>query len=131
MMERQIIFTTLASIAALLLVLELVRRRTLREEYSLLWLGTAFAMIILSAWRDLLHGISSLVGIAYPPNFLFLMASLFMAFLLLYFSTVITRLTQENKEIAQEVALLRYEIEHLRSQHNGDEQESKQATSEE
>lgn len=129
-MERQIIFTTLASIAALLLVLELVRRRTLREEYSLLWLGTAFAMIILSAWRDLLHGIAALVGIAYPPNLLFLMASLFMAFLLLYFSTVITRLTQENKDIAQEVALLRYEIEHLRSQYNSDEQQSHQTKAE-
>lgn len=129
-MERQIIFTTLASLVAFLLVLELVRRQTLREEYSLLWLGTAFAMIILSAWRDLLHGVSALVGIAYPPNLLFLMASLFMAFLLLYFSTVITRLTQENKDIAQEVALLRYEIEKLRSEEDSKNQQNEHATNE-
>lgn len=113
-MERSIILTTLLSIGAFVFILELVRRRSLREEYSLLWLATAFVMILVSAWRDLLHGLSAVVGIAYPPNLLFLLASLFMGLMLLYFSTVITRLTQENKEIAQEVALLRYEIDRLR-----------------
>jgi len=121
-MERSIILATMASIATFVLVLELVRRRTLREEYSLLWLGTALTMIIVSAWRDLLHGVSSLVGIAYPPNLLFLLASMFTLLLLLYFSTVITRLTQENKEIAQEVALLRREIESLRSEKESQQQ---------
>jgi hypothetical protein len=116
MMERSIILAVGASVVALLFVLELVRRRKLREEYSLLWLFTALAMLVISAWRDLLHGVAAMFGIAYPPNLLFLLAALFSMFILLYFSTVITRLTQENKEIAQEVALLRYELERLRSQ---------------
>ena len=116
MMERSIILAVGASLAALLFVLELVRRRKLREEYSLLWLCTGLAMLVVSAWRDLLHGLAAAFGIAYPPNLLFLLAALFSLFILLYFSTVITRLTQENKEIAQEVALLRYELERLRSQ---------------
>lgn len=123
-MERSIILATMASVAAFVLVLELVRRRTLREEYSLLWLATAFTMIVVSAWRDLLHGLSAIVGIAYPPNLLFLMASLFTLLLLLYFSTVITRLTQENKDIAQEVALLRHEIEQLRVEKERNQQQS-------
>lgn len=114
-MERSVIFAVGASILALLLVLELVRQRRLREEYSLLWLGTAFVMLIVAAWRDLLHGLSSFVGIAYPPNLLFLLAALFLLLLLLYFSTVITRLTQENKEIAQQVALLQHDIERLQA----------------
>lgn len=115
-MERSIFFAVGASVAALLFVLELVRRRKLREEYSLLWLFTALAMLVVSAWRDLLHGMAALFGIAYPPNLLFLLAALFSLFLMLYFSTVITRLTQENKDIAQEVALLRYEVERLRAE---------------
>lgn len=130
-MERSIILTTLLSIAAFVLILELVRRRSLREEYSLLWLGTAFSMILVSAWRDLLHGLSSLVGIAYPPNLLFLLASMFMGLMLLYFSTVITRLTQENKEIAQEVALLRYEIERLSKIEQAGKQENGQQSNRE
>lgn len=130
-MEQSIILTTSASILAFVLVLELVRQRKLREEYSLLWLATAFAMIVVSAWRDLLHGLSRLVGISYPPNLLFLLAALFSFMLLLYFSTVITRLTQENKEIAQEVALLRHEIEVLRSEQHSDQNQNSQPTSEE
>ena len=126
-MESSVIFTIAASLMALLLVLELVRRRQLREEYSLLWLGTAFVMMVVSAWRDLLHGMARLVGIAYPPNLLFLLASMFTLLLLLYFSTVITRLTQENKEIAQEVALLRHEVEKLRTQETRQEQQSEQS----
>jgi hypothetical protein len=93
-----------------------VRRRRLREEYSLLWLGTAIVMLVVGVWRDLLHGLAITVGIIYPPNLLFLLAALFLLFIQLYFSTVITKLTQENKEIAQQVALLRYEVETLRSE---------------
>lgn len=123
MLERSVILAVGASLAAFLFVLELVRQRRLREDYSLLWLGTAVAMLILSVWRDGLHSLSMLVGIAYPPNFLFLVALLFVLFLLLYFSTVITRLAQENKEIAQQIALLRYELEKLKSP--SDEQNAK------
>lgn len=125
-MERSVIFTIGASVAALAFVIELVRRRRLREEYSLLWLATAFIMLILSVWRDLLHNLSALVGIIYPPNLLFLMASLLTLLILLYFSTVITRLTQENKEIAQRMALLQYEVEQLRAQQNSQPHENEQ-----
>jgi hypothetical protein len=125
-MERSVIFAIGASVLALLLVLELVRRRRLREEYSLLWLGTAFAMLLVSTWRDLLHGLSRLVGIVYPPNLLFLLAALFTLLLLLYFSTVITRLSQENKEIAQELALLRHEVESLRDKAHSRKQDTRQ-----
>lgn len=110
-MDRTIIFTLGASLIAFLTILELVRQRRLREGYSLLWLGVAGAMLVLSAWRELLHGLSALVGIVYPPNLLFLLAALSVLAMLLYFSTVITRLTQENKELAQQFALLRYELE--------------------
>lgn len=115
MVDRSIIFAVVASVVALVVILELVRRRRLREEYSLLWLATAVVMLVVGVWRDLLHGLASTVGIAYPPNLLFLLAALFLLFIQLYFSTVITKLTQENKEIAQQVALLRHEIAQLRA----------------
>ncbi len=128
MVERSVILAVGASLAALLFVLELVRQRRLREDYSLLWLATTIVMLILSIWRDGLHGLSALVGIAYPPNLLFLVALLFVLFLLLYFSTVVTRLAQEHKEIAQQIALLRYELEQIKSA--ADEQHTQQQQTE-
>ena len=116
MLDRSVVFAVGASLIALLVVLELVRRRHLSEEYSLLWLGTAVVMLVVGVWRDLLHGLADLVNIEYPPNLLFLLAALFLLFIQLYFSTVITRLTKENREAAQQIALLRLDLEQLRRQ---------------
>ena len=122
MLDRSIVFTVGAAVMALLVILELVRRRRLSEEYSLLWLGTAVLMLILGLWRDLLHNLAALVGIYDPSNLLFLLAGFFMLFIQLYFSTVITRLTHESKESAQQIALLRFELEQLRGQQIDDEE---------
>ncbi|HEX2907041.1 MAG TPA: DUF2304 domain-containing protein [Phototrophicaceae bacterium] len=92
-------------------MLELVRRRKLREEYSLLWLATAVVLIVLSLSRPLLDVLANLVGIFYPPSALFLVAVVFILVILLHFSTVLTRLAQENKETAQQIALLRWQLE--------------------
>ncbi len=116
MIDRSILFTVGASLIALLVVLELVRRRHLSEEYSLLWIGTAIVMLVLGLWRELLHSMAQLVGIYDPSNLLFLLAALFLLFMQLYLSTIITKLTRENKEIAQQLALLRYDVGELRRQ---------------
>lgn len=123
MIDRSIVFTVGAAVIALIVVLELVRRRRLSEEYSLLWLGTAVVMLILGLWRELLHNLAALVGIYDPSNLLFLLALLFVLFIQLYFSTVITRLTHESKESAQQIALLRFELERLRGEQINDEEE--------
>lgn len=111
MIDRAMVFGLIAGIGALGFVLELVRRRKLKEEYSLLWLATAIVLIVLSVSRPLLDVLANLVGIFYPPSALFLVAMVFVLFILLHFSTVITRLTQENKDNAQQIALLRWQIE--------------------
>ncbi len=116
MIDRAVLFGVAGSAAMLLFVLELVRRRRLREEYSLLWLATAVVLIVLSASRPLLDALATAIGIFYPPSALFLVALGFMLFILLHFSTVLTRLAQENKDIAQQIALLRFELEQARAQ---------------
>lgn len=109
--DRVMIFGLIASVAALILVLELVRRRKLREDYSLLWLATGIILLILSLSRPLLDQIAAMLGvITYPPAALFLVAIIFMLLILLHFSIVVTKLSRENKTIAQEMAILRWEL---------------------
>ena len=111
MIDRVTLFGLLASVGALIFIIELVRQRKLREDYSLLWLATAIVLIILSLSRPLLDQIAVMLGvITYPPAALFLVAIIFMLFILLHFSTVVTKLSRENKEIAQEMAILRWEL---------------------
>lgn len=87
-------------------VFEMVRRRYLRERYALLWLTAALALIILAAWNQLLDHISALVGIATPSNAFFVIAFAFLLLLLLHFSTVVSRMSDETRVLAQRLALL-------------------------
>ncbi len=121
MIDRTMVFGLVGAAAALLFVLELVRQRRLREEYSLLWLATAVVLIVLSVSRPILDVLANAIGIFYPPSALFLVAMLFVLLILLHFSTVITRLDQENKNTAQQIALLRHELEQLRRASAGEE----------
>jgi hypothetical protein len=111
MIDRVTLFGLAASIGGLIFVLELVRQRKLREDYSLLWLATAVVLILLSLSRPLLDSLAALIGIiTYPPAALFLVAIIFMLVILLHYATVLTRLARENKEAAQQMAILRWEL---------------------
>jgi hypothetical protein len=101
----QIVAITAASIV-LLVVLELVRRRRLIERYALLWLFSAAVLLSLAAWNAPLHRLSSLIGVKYQSNTLFVIAFAFVLLLLLHFSAVISRLSDQSKVLAQRHALL-------------------------
>src|ERR1700745_3687265 len=94
--------------AGLLLVgvLELVRRRRLLERYALLWLLSAVVLLGLSIWRGALERIAGQIGVAYPPNALFIVAFGFVLWMLLHFSVAVSRLTDQSKVLAQRLALL-------------------------
>jgi len=101
------IAASLASIALLLIVFELIRSRRLRERYALLWLLTGIVLLVLSAWRSGLNTIARWVGVeTYPPAILFAVASFFILAVLLHYSTVISSLSDQNSILAQRLALL-------------------------
>src|SRR5580704_5658100 len=94
-------------------VLELVRRRRLMERYALLWLAAALLLLVLAIWRGLLTTVSADLGIHYPPSTLFAVGFAFVVLLLLSVSIVISRLADQNKRLAQHVALLSERVEEL------------------
>jgi hypothetical protein len=100
------IFAIVGSALLFVFVLELLRRRRLSEPYAILWLLASVVLLVLSVWDDLLDSLADLVGIATPANALFVVGFGFVLVLLLSFSTVVSRLTRENKLLAQEVARL-------------------------
>jgi hypothetical protein len=103
-----------AAIAAALLLLaifELIRSRRLQERYALLWLLTGLVIFVLAVWRGLLSKLADLVGIAYPPSALFILASVFVLVVLLHYSTVISKLSDQNRILAQRLALLEHRVD--------------------
>ncbi len=99
-----------AAVLLLLVIFELIRRRRLQERYALLWILTAVVILVLSLWRGLLGEVSELVGIAYPPSALFVLAAFFILTVLLHYSTVISKLSDQNRVLAQRIALVEYEL---------------------
>jgi hypothetical protein len=106
-MELRIQILSIAVSAALLLVvLEMVRRKAFLERYALLWLLSALVMLGLSIWSGALESLAKLIGIAYPPNALFLVAFGFVLVLLLHFSLAVSKLSDQTKILAQRLALV-------------------------
>jgi hypothetical protein len=104
---RVSIVGVLASLLLVLVVLELMRGRRLKERYALLWLATGVVLLVLSAWRGGLNTVAGWLGVTgYPPAVLFAVATLFVLLVLLHYSTVISKLTDENVELAQRIALI-------------------------
>jgi hypothetical protein len=105
---------SIASILLLLIVLELIRGRRLKERYALLWLVTGVVLFVLSAWRGGLNTIAGWLGVStYPPAILFAAATLFIIVLLLHYSTVLSELHDRNVVLAQRVALLEERLQAL------------------
>ncbi len=105
------ILGAVASFSLVLVVLELIRSRRLRERYALLWLATGLVLTALSAWRAGLNTIAGWVGVrGYPPAVLFAVGILFILAVLLHYSTVISRLSDQNILLAQRLALLEEEL---------------------
>jgi hypothetical protein len=106
----------IASLVLLVVVFELIRSRRLRERYALLWLATGAVLLALSAWRDGLNTLADWAGIeGYPPAALFAVGLFFIIVVLLDYSTVISKLADQNAILAQRVALLEAEVNERRS----------------
>lgn len=122
------ILAIISSGVLLVVVIELIRRGRLKERYSLLWLLAGAVLLALSSSRSVLEYVSRMVGIFYPPSFLFLIAFLFLLLITLHFSVVLSGLSERSKKLAQELALVREELRNLKksSLDNGIGQEEKE-----
>ena len=111
---RAQLFVILLGLMVLLFVLNQVRRKKIREEYSLLWILSAAVLVLSATFIKGVEKLSHLVGIYYPPAFLFLVAILMVMVLQFHFSTVISTLREQNKNLTQDLGILEAEVKALR-----------------
>lgn len=94
------------SLGILFVIIELVRRRRLKEEYSVLWIVTGVVLLVLSIWYGLLLKITTLIGAVLPSSTLFFFGLTFVMLMLLHFSVRVSLLERRIMTLAQEVALV-------------------------
>jgi len=113
-LSRAQFITALGALALALLVLDLVRRRRLSEEYSLLWVVATVAVAVLGFSTPLLKAITHALGILYEGSTVFFLGLAFATAMLLHLSVKLSRLGQENRLLTRELSFLRLELEALR-----------------
>jgi hypothetical protein len=107
---RQKIFAFLLAVILLVTIFELVRKRKLREEYSWLWIFTGFS-ILLVVWRyDLLVRFTHFIGAFWPTTTLFILGLIFLMLINLHYSVKISGLTNQVKNLSQEITLIKGEL---------------------
>jgi hypothetical protein len=129
MIDRTVAVTIAGALVLMLGVLEMVRRRRLREEYSLLWLMTAVVVLVIASSRGILAWLAGAMGIAYPPSALLVIGLGFLSATTLHFSGVVSRLSEENATLAQEIAILRWRVSGMERRSADDPQPPREAKS--
>jgi len=103
-------FVVFVAVVIALVVVFYIRRWRLREEYSLLWLFLSAALIILTIDQGVMEWAADRLHVAYSPAVLFFLALAFVAVMLFHYSLEISRLSDQNKMLAQEMSLLRAKL---------------------
>ena len=99
-----------SSVLFLLFIFELTRKKRIREAYSLIWFLVGLVMLVFSVFRGLLDHLAVLFGVVYAPALIIPIILLMSLLLGIHFSIVISRLTEDNKRLIQEVGLLKQRV---------------------
>lgn len=110
-MEKIQLIAILGSILFMIGIIELIRRKQIKEAYALLWLIFGTVFVIFSIWKKGLDFLAALVGIYYPPALLFLILILAIILVLIQFSVVISKNNDRIRKLTQEIALLKNQLE--------------------
>jgi ABC-type uncharacterized transport system permease subunit len=105
----------MASSLIVLTIVVLVRRKRLDEKYALLWLATGLVMLSAPLISKVIDSVSYRLGFFYPPSFVFLMAFFALCLISLQHSVIASRLSKNNKQLAQRFALLDQRLSEIES----------------
>ncbi len=114
------IISIIGSLVFTLFILELIRRKKLKEAYALIWIIMSIFFLVLACWVDGLGFVSKLIGIYYAPATLFLVLLLTVLLILIQFSIIISNQADKIKSLSQESALLKERLAKLEKNRKDD-----------
>jgi len=103
------------SLAVVLFLIYLMRKRRLREKYAVIWLALAIVVSLLGAFPQTVFRLATLVGVELPSNLIFAVAIVVLLIVCIQLSTELTEIEEETRTLAEEVALLRLDFQKANS----------------
>jgi hypothetical protein len=113
-MKANLILGIVGSLVTFSVLFEMMRRQRLREKYAVFWALVAVLTLIVAAFPGVLTWTSGLLGVAVPANLLFFMASMLLLVVTVQHSSELGRLEDRTRTLAEEVGLLRLELDRIR-----------------
>lgn len=104
-MTLQILFSIIA-LAMIVTVVRILRSGRIREKYAALWIVVSLLIVVLTVWPGLLQWAADLVGVQVPANLLFFLALILLIGVALHLSLEVSKLEDESRALAEEVAII-------------------------
>lgn len=106
-MSNALSIAAIAGVAIAVWVLYLYKKKKLKEDYTILWLFVSIIVVLLSTWTDLLLSINWFVGAEKVSDVVLAAFIAFLIIISIYFSVRLSHLAEQNKKLAQEIAIIR------------------------
>jgi hypothetical protein len=104
------IFSVAAAVATLIVVIDLLRRRRLRERHAIWWLVAGLLALLISLFPPVLEWAASLIGIEVPVNLVFFVSIAVLVLVAIQHSVELTQLESKTRDLAERMALLELEL---------------------
>ena len=105
------ILIIIATLLTALFIVRLVRARQLRSKYALLWAVVGTILLVLAAFPGVLNTVSDWLDVTYSPTIFLLLAVGFLFLIVIHFSWELSRLENRTRTLAEELALLKAQLE--------------------
>ena len=112
------IFLAIAIIFFLVIIINLLRKQKLNLQYSLIWLFSVFALLLLITFPEIVYWISRIVGIETPVNVVYVIEAMFVLLILLSITIIISDLNEKNRKTIQALAILEKRVRELEIEKN-------------
>lgn len=110
------IFGIVIAVIMLAVVIELLRRRRLRERHAIWWLIAGVLALVIGVFPATLEWAASVVGVAVPANLIFFVTIATLFFVGLQHSAELTQLEDKTRTLAEKVALQELRLKELEAQ---------------
>lgn len=92
-------------ILALVVMIDMIRRKALELRYALAWLVVGIGVLILDMFPGIMEWFAAFMGIELPINMLFFWGFCFSLVLIFVLTMAVSRMSIRIKNLAQELAL--------------------------
>jgi predicted AlkP superfamily phosphohydrolase/phosphomutase len=110
---EQRVTAIIISLSLLLVIVQVIRKRRLREEYALLWMAASLTILLLSVFGGLTNLLASLFAVHYAPTLILVLGLIFALVVLLSQSVALSTQSDRVRDLAQQVALLDWRVRQL------------------